>query len=123
MAKTKNSKFKASVKVMNSYDYGHFEFTLSSDQAKTKKEINEMRKEAQRLVDEAIRQYRKAKEMIAKRDSLGYERENLEREVKAIKENVPHNEWTPDQKAKVKHLTDKDYWSRYDYDYEDEEES
>jgi hypothetical protein len=47
----------ASVKVMRSYDYCHFEVCLSLDKEMTLGEINNMRKDAARLADEAVRQY------------------------------------------------------------------
>ena len=46
---------KGSVKIMLSYDYCHFEIALASDEEMELKEINEMRKDAQRLADEAVR--------------------------------------------------------------------
>ena len=48
-----DKRYTASVKVMNSYDYGHFEMTLGTTEPVTMAEINEMRKDAQRLVDNA----------------------------------------------------------------------
>ena len=108
-----------SVKIMLSYDYCHFEIALASDKEMTLKEINEMRKNAQRLADEAVRQYKVAKEMASKRIEISRERANLEREVATIK-NIPKKEWTAEQKAKVKALADREYWNKFDYDYEDD---
>ena len=70
------------VKVMLSYDYNHFEVCLSVDENATLKEINERRKEAQRLCDEAVRQYKIAKVKAEKRTQLSYEFDQLEKEVK-----------------------------------------
>ena len=42
----------ASVKIMRSYDYNHFEICLSDD-CEDLKAVNELRKSAQRLADEA----------------------------------------------------------------------
>lgn len=102
---------KASVKVMNSYDFGHFEICLSSDEDLNIGTIDEMRKQAQRLVDKAIHQYKVAKKNADKM-IYGSERSLLERDVKIIKENYPKSEWTVQQKAKVKALEDFEY---YDY--------
>ncbi len=115
----KIKKFKASVKVMNSYDYSHFEASLASDQSMTVEEINGMRKISQRLVDEAIRQYKKAKEMAQKKSNLQWEREILQKNVEIIQQK-PKSEWTPEEKAKVKLIADRDWRSRFDYDYEDD---
>ena len=56
---------KASVKVMRSYDYCHFEIVLGRDQTDkinayeiTENDVDGMRKEAARLVDKAVEQYK-----------------------------------------------------------------
>ena len=115
----KIKKFKASIKVMNSYDYSHFETSLASDKAITIEEINGMRKVSQRLVDEAIRQYKKAKEMANKRSNLQWERAVLQKDIEIIQQK-PKSEWSPEEKAKVKLIADKEWASQFDYDYEDD---
>jgi hypothetical protein len=111
---------KASVRVMNSHDYSHFEVTLSSDQEMTPPEINRMRIEAQKLVDEAIRQYKAKKEHENKIANLSWERERLGREVEYIRAHYQESEWAPEQKAKVKALSDHDFLAR-DFDYFEED--
>ncbi len=113
----KQARYKASVKVMNSYDYSHFETSLASDKTMTIQEINGMRKVSQRLVYEAIRQYKKAKDMGYQATQRKSELCILETEVKRIKE-IPKNEWTASDKAKVKLIADKDWASQFDYDYD-----
>jgi len=115
----KIKKFKASIKVMNSYDYSHFETSLASDKAITIEEINGMRKVSQRLVDEAIRQYKKAKEMANKRSNLQWERAVLQKDIEIIQQK-PKSEWSPEEKAKVQLIADKEWASQFDYDYEDD---
>ena len=110
----------ASVKVMLSYNYCHFEVALSSDQQMTLIDVNEMRKSAMRLADEAVRQYQVAKERADKRISLRWDRERLVDDVKRIRELIPESEWTADHKAKVKALEDHAHWAQHNYDYEDE---
>ena len=112
---------KGSVKIMLSYDYCHFEVCLSSDKNMTLKKINETRKDAQRLADEAVRQYKVAKNKAELKIMLKHERMRLENDVKMIKEK-PLSERTPEEKAKIKALRDKEYWKQYDYDYEDDYE-
>lgn len=112
-------KTKASVKVMNSYDYSHFEVSLSTDDLVDADSVNVMRKRAQRLVDEAIRQYKVAKEKAQKRVSLEYERENLINEISLIRKR-PESEWTASDKAKVKAMDDDAHWRAHDYDYGDD---
>ena len=103
---------KASVKVMNSYDYCHFEVYLGSDEDMSLKQIDDMRKDAQRLVDKAIDQYKTAKTLIPYQPGKHKE---LKRLVQIIKENYPSSEWTPEQKATVKALDDFEF-----YDYQDD---
>jgi hypothetical protein len=105
---------------MRSYDYCHFEVCLGIDdgQPADLKTINELRKSAQRLVDEAVRQYIHAKALEEKRLQLEWDRERLGREIERIKQ-YPESEWTPEDKAKVKLLEDAD-WDQFTYDYEDD---
>jgi hypothetical protein len=103
---------KASVKVMNSYDYCHFEICLGTDDDCTIEQADALRKEAQRLVDKAIAQYKIAKNKIQYQHGF---HEGLSKEVRIIKENYPMPEWTPEQKAKVKALEDFRF-----YDYQDD---
>jgi len=108
-----NQKFKGGVKIMLSYDYCHFEICLSSDEDKTLKEINEMRKQAQRLADEAVRQYIVAKAKAY--DELRYgDPEEFYKEIVKISK-IPEPERTPEQKAALK------VWEDYQYNYEDDQ--
>jgi hypothetical protein len=109
---------KASVKVMNSHDYCHFEVCLGTDEDISLNEVNEMRKDAQRLVDKAIEQYKIAKKRIPYQYN---NHKSLEKEVQIIKENYPMSEWTPDQKAKVKALADFQYYDYQNDWYEDDQ--
>jgi len=110
------------VKVMQSYDYNHFEVCLGTEDEPDYKKANELRKTAQRLTDEAIRQYKIAKELARKKDLLVGERNRLLEKVLVFKNSKPSSEWTAEEKAQVKALEDYDYWTQYDYDYEDEDE-
>lgn len=116
----------ASVKIMLSYDYCHFEVCKSSDEPMTDKQINEMRKDVQRLADEAVRQYKLAKHNESEREKSKYEEEKFEAQIKRIKEK-PEGERTINEVAQLKQWEDeqwrKGYFSRYDYDYEDDEQT
>ena len=114
------AKIKASVKVMLSYDYCHFEVVLASDQDLTLGETNELRKSAQRLADEAVRQYKIAKTKAGNRLARDSEKHRLEEQVKVIRQE-PISEWSAEDKAKVKALDDDAYWTQHDYDYQDDE--
>lgn len=115
----KAKQYKASVKIMNSYDYSHFEICISSEKTVAIAEVNAMRKVAQRLVDESIRQFKVAKSKARQRANLKYEKISLEKEISRIKEK-PKSEWTAEDKAKIKALADHVYWAQHDYDYDDD---
>jgi hypothetical protein len=112
----------ATVKVMNSHNYNHFEASmqLESEEGVTPKEMDAARKECQRLVDKSIKQYDTAKSMALKQANLRSEKSQLEREVSRIKEN-PKETWSVTDKAKVKALEDHDWDSRWDYDDDEDE--
>lgn len=114
----------ASVKVMLSYDYSHFEvsMTLENDNGLTLKEIDEARKNCQRLADKAVSQYKTAKLMAAKRIDGEYEMKNFEAECKRIKEKNEHDR-TLKEIAMLKQYEDEKWREQfyYDYDYDDDE--
>jgi len=106
----------ASVKVMRSYDYCHFEINLSSDGIQSLQDINELRISAAKLVDHAVDQYKEMKKHLDQLKNNQFERDNLRRQVTAIKENFPKSEWTPEQRAKIKHLTDMEHDDLWEYE-------
>ena len=114
----------ASVKVMNSYDYCHFEVCLGVQKDGigriTQVDIDEARKQAQRLVDKSIAQYKTAKRTENARLNAKHSAAGLRKEVQIIKDNFPQSEWTPEHKAKVKALEDYDFRASLYYDYEDD---
>lgn len=73
----------ASVKVMLSYDYSHFEASMSleNDNGLTVKEIDAARKDCQRLADKAVAQYKTAKAQAAQRNDGQYKMKNFEAEL------------------------------------------
>lgn len=112
----------ASVKVMRSHDYCHFEICLSTSTGHLPvgvDDVDELRKTAARLADKAVEQYKVAKENIelamgdkAKLDSIRYRhRDVLEK---------PEAERTPEEKALVKAIDDRGFRNRPRYNYEDE---
>ena len=106
---------KASVKIMRSYDYNHFEISLSTEEDLTIDQVDSMRKEAARLVDKAVAQYK-----ISKMESSKFPDQELSRQAQIIKENFPQSEWTDAQKALIKRHEDNVYWANRPYDYEDD---
>ena len=111
----------ASVKVMRSYDYCHFEVALSSslDVAPGSDdwflEVDNLRKNAARLADKAVDQYRAAK--CARQDEESTLR-RLEWEAE-LAERTPESDRTTEQKAAIKALADVRFTQRR-YDYQDD---
>lgn len=112
----------AAVKVMLSYNYNHFEssMTLENESGVSVADIDNARKDCQRLCDKAIKQYDIAKQVANRQISLKHERANLESEVARIKQ-MPKETWTVTDKAKVKALEDHNWelWFDYQDDYDD----
>lgn len=104
----------ASVKVMRSHDYCHFEVVLGFDQLATLEEVDALRKSAARLADKAVEQYKKAKSAAEYRGNISDEYD-LRRALE-----IPEGERSPRQKAIVKYHNDAAFRARFDYDYEDE---
>ena len=107
----------ASIKVMLSYDYCHFEVVLGIQDASLK-EVNELGKDAQRLADERVRQYKKTKAVVERR-YLRCNEEELRADVARVREK-PESEWDDYDKAVVRKLADYDYWKDREYDYDDD---
>lgn len=111
----------ASVKIMLSYDYCHFEICKSTDENISDKEINEMRKDVQRLADEAVRQYKVAKKVAEQRKKLEWDKERFLRRIKEI-DSKAEQDRTIAEMADLKIYQDNEWQKRYEmnYDYEDE---
>jgi hypothetical protein len=104
----------ASVKVMRSHDYCHFEICLGYNGSATLEQIDTLRKEAARLADKAVAQYITAKAACALRVQM---RDNW-RLGQAHK--TPENERTPEEKAIIKYHQDAAFRSQFEYDYQDD---
>lgn len=104
----------ASVKVMRSHDYCHFEVSLASADAATPELVDELRKTAARLADKAVAQYKTAKAAHARLDRISQKSE-LD-----YAQSTPVGERSPELKAVIKFHEDKDFAKRFDYDYEDD---
>jgi hypothetical protein len=113
----------ASVKIMLSYDWCHFEVCKSTDENVSDKGINQMRKDVQKLADEAVRQYKKAKEMAAERIDGLNQIENFEAKCKKI-EAKSESDRTLSEIAMLKQYHDENWREQFEYryDYEDDSE-
>jgi len=107
----------ATVKVMLSHNYNQFEASMSleNDEGLTVTEINNARKDCNRLCDIAVRQYDTAKSIAVKRIQLKNEKILLEREVNQVKQKE-ESEWSVVDKAKIKALEDHQWELQWDYD-------
>lgn len=107
----------ASVKVMISHNYNHFEASiqLENEQGVSVKDIDEARKDCNRLCDKAIIQYQLSKQVESKRANLQSEKRMLEMEVAQIKQK-DKTLWSVTEKAKVKALEDHNWDLQWDYD-------
>lgn len=115
----------ASVKVMLSYDYSHFEasMALENDNGLTTKEIDEARKSCQRLTNKAVDQYKKYKSNAAQRNDGQYKMAAFEQECKRI-EAKSEGDRTLNEIAMLKQYKDEDWRNKfeYDYDFDDDDE-
>lgn len=107
----------ASVKVMISHNYNHFEtsMTLENESGVSVQDIDNARKDCQRLCDKAIKQYDIAKMVANKAIQLRSERSHLEQEVSLIKMH-PKESWSVTDRAKVKALEDHNWNLQFDYE-------
>lgn len=122
---------RASVKVMRSFDYCHFEVVLGSDaeveltqidgstvhvrQPLTTAQVDVLRKAAARLADKAVAQYKVAKAAAARLERMEDRRYLLERAIA-----TPEGERSPEEMALIKYCQDEAFASRFRYDYEDD---
>lgn len=102
----------ASVKVMRSFDYCHFEVAMSI----SLEGVDDTRKEAARLADKAVEQYKAAKTHAEKVERLNSQDWKI-RDIRSIAES----DRTPEQKAKLKAYEDACFKANQShYDYEDD---
>lgn len=120
------------VKVMRSYDYNHFEIRLSADIGDASsvsdftKHADALRKEAARLADKAVLQYRQRKSFeINKaphsraRDRIADLQQEIDQEIK--ERMLPQFEYDPELKAKIKLVADMRFALSREFDYDDDD--
>ena len=114
----------ASVKVMLSYDYSHFEANmgLENEEGIELHEVDNARKMCQRLADKAVSQYKTAKLSASKRSDGEYKMKNFEAQCKAI-EAKQEGDRTINEIAMLKQYNDEDWQSQFEdkYDYDDDD--
>ena len=114
----------ASVKVMLSYDYSHFEASMSleNDNGLSTKEIDEARKSCQRLADKAVGQYKTAKEKAQSRTDGKYRMANFVSQCKMI-EAKEEGDRTINEIAMLKQYQTEKWEEQFidNYDYDDDD--
>ena len=114
----------ASVKVMLSYDYSHFEasMALENDNGIEINEIDNARKMCQRLADKAVSQYKTAKSQASLRSDGEYKMQNFENECRKIKSKTEHDR-TLKEIAMLKQYENENWQAQfnYEYDYNDDD--
>lgn len=115
----------ASVKVMLSYDYSHFEASMSieNESGLTMSDIDEARKKCQRLADKAVGQYKKAKQMASNRSDGEYQMRNFQEQCERIKAKDEQDR-TIKEIAMLKQYEDENWQANfmYEYDYDDDDD-
>ena len=110
---------------MRSHDYCHFSVTLSSDTLPNSDpeiqlvHIDALRKDAARLADKAVDQYKVAKANHARLAQEHRSREWYLEEIERI-EKIAETDRTPEQQAKLKLRQDEQYHAGARFDYEDD---
>jgi hypothetical protein len=115
----------ASVKVMLSYDYSHFEASMSleNDKGLTIIEIDEARKSCQRLASKAVGQYKQAKDSAARRTDGEYKMQNFEKKCRDIAQK-PEGDRTINEVAMLKQYQNEAWQSQFEdnYAYDDDDQ-
>ena len=109
--------YTSSVKVMRSHDYCHFEVQLGSTEPLDTAGVDAMRKEAARLADKAVEQYKIAKSHAQHR--LSSPDHYKDKEARRIT-NIAEGDRTPEEKATLKAYQDSEFMRRRHYNYEDD---
>lgn len=116
----------ASVKVMLSHDYCHFETSMQieNENGLSLKDIDEARKNCYRLANKAVSQYIIFKDAAARRGNSEYEMNLFEATCKKILTKKEEDR-TIKEIAMLKQYQDENWQSQFDYryDFEDDEDN
>jgi len=111
-----------SVRVMRSFDYSHFEITLGGEFNVGENEItatDNLRKQAARLADKAVEQYKVAKANAEKEECELRDFDYKFRAAEHIRA-IEDSDRTVEQKAQLKAFDDAKFEASRRYDYEDD---
>lgn len=109
----------ASVKVMRSYDYCHFEVSLSSDDNLSIDEVDNLRKKAASLADKAVSQYQMMKRYHAAKANAKFRDDKALKHDRDLAIKTPESERTESEKAAIKAYDDHMFLLSHDWDYQD----
>ena len=103
---------------MLSYDYSHFETSMSleNDEGVTKEEIDNSRKDCQRLCDKAVEQYKIARKMAEMREDAQYMMHNFKAECERIALKK-EGDRTLNESAMLKQYQQENWQDQFNYDY------
>lgn len=107
-----------SVKVMRSHDYCHFEIVLGFAAPASLEYVDELRKNAARLADKAVEQYKIAKKDAERRASDFRQRCYDKPTITEIRAKA-ETDRTPEEQAQLKAYDDAVFAANRRYDYED----
>lgn len=117
----------ANVKVMLSYDYCHFEVSklieVDENGELSNLDIDNARKDCQRLADKAVGQYKKAKSAESDRINAAYDAEKFKSQCLLIQAKKPDDR-TIKEIAMLKTFEDEKWMEqyKYSYNYDDDED-
>src|SRR5690606_25910552 len=77
--------------------------------------VNDLRKQAAILVDEAVRQYKEAKAAESRRDYTDARKKRALEELEHL-QSLPPSELTVEQAAKLRSYADNEFWRQYEED-------
>lgn len=109
----------ASVKVMRSFDYCHFEICLSSDDVSTPESVDALRKHAARFADKAVEQYKIMKNNAAVNEIVEQQQGYRKQEAESIRKKAECDR-TVHEKATLKEYEDSAWVASREYDYQDD---
>lgn len=109
--------YKASVKVMRSYDYCHFEVNLGTDEPLDECGVDDMRKTAATLADMAVEDYKKMKSHEANASSRQRDKAAKKQQIDFIK-GKPEGERTINEVAILNASEDAAFWANQDDEWD-----
>lgn len=112
----------ASVKIMLSYDYCHFEVCKSTDEELTNEQIDALRKDVQRLADKAVKQYKLKQQAANIRQRIEMKKYRFVNKCKELL-NMPQELLSPEEQKMIESYKSGEYIEKFknpEYDYQDD---